>query len=90
MTSPCAARESFVRGVLGSSAEHALLLMARRGWPFWAASLVALSELEIVLHLMEAEMSELQDCTCMVWIASGGNKHYERCPVHEGSQEVAK
>ena len=49
------AREAFLRGVLGSSAEHALLLTARHGWPFWTASLVALSELEIVLHLMEVD-----------------------------------
>ena len=45
--------ESFLRGVTGSSVEHTLRLMSAHGWPFWAAALVARSELEIVLRLME-------------------------------------
>lgn len=48
-------REAFVRGVVGSAVEHTLRLMADHRWPLWAAALVARSELEIVLRLMEAD-----------------------------------
>jgi len=47
------AREAFLRGVLRAGVEHTLRLMAAERWPFWAAALVAQSELAILLHILE-------------------------------------
>ena len=53
MAPPLTAEQAFLSGVVVASVEHTLRLMGEHGWPFWAAALVARSETEIVLALME-------------------------------------
>ena len=55
MTAACLAREAFLRGVTRSAVEHTLRLMAAHDYPLWAAALVARSEMEIMLRLMEVD-----------------------------------